>query len=133
MTTWKYTTLNLHVLGGLSPAEMKWAFTTGWASNWHPVTWLSHMLDVTLFGANPGSMHDMNERLHALNAALLFLFLHRVAGGTWRSAFVAALFAWHPLHVESVAWIAERVDLLAALFGIVALWSAWSRPGKGRR
>jgi protein O-mannosyl-transferase len=118
----KYITLNPHVLGGLGVANVKWAFTSGYASNWHPITWLSHMLDVDLFGPDAGPMHASNARIHAINAALLFLFLHRATGALWRSGFVAALFAFHPLHVESVAWIAERKDLLSALFGILSLW-----------
>jgi tetratricopeptide (TPR) repeat protein len=97
------------------------AFASFHAANWHPVTWLSHMLDVELFGMNPGSHHLVNIALHALNASLLFWFLRSATGATWRSAVVAALFAVHPLHVESVAWVAERKDVLSTSFLLGAL------------
>ncbi|HWV99979.1 MAG TPA: hypothetical protein VNZ64_09830 [Candidatus Acidoferrum sp.] len=112
---------NTHVLTGLSLANARWAFTTGYAGNWHPVTWLSHMLDCQLFGAGPGPQHVVNSMLHAVNSVLLFLLLARLTGRPWRSAFVAALFALHPLHVESVAWIAERKDVLSAFFFMLTL------------
>ena len=87
-------------------------------SNWHPLTWLSHMLDVQLYGLNPGPHHLTNLLFHIANTLLLFGLLHRMTGALGRSAFVAGLFAVHPLHVESVAWVAERKDVLSTLFGI---------------
>jgi tetratricopeptide (TPR) repeat protein len=119
----EYVTENPVVQDGLTLAGLKWAFTTGCASNWHPVTWLSHMTDCTLFGLNPGAHHLVNVIFHATNAALLFVLWLRLTGKTWPSAFVAALFAWHPLHVESVAWIAERKDVLSTFFALLALLS----------
>jgi tetratricopeptide (TPR) repeat protein len=111
----QYVTENPHVIGGLTAANIRWAFGYH-AANWHPLTWLSHMLDCQIFGLNAEGHHFMNILLHALNAGLLFLAMNRLTGKPGRSAFVAALFAWHPLHVESVAWIAERKDLLCAFF-----------------
>jgi tetratricopeptide (TPR) repeat protein len=126
-----YVTGNPVVQRGLTPAGVVWAFTTGHAANWHPLTWLSHMLDVDLFGLNAGGHHRMNLSLHALNTVLLFLVLQGLTGAAWRSGFVAALFAVHPLHVESVAWVAERKDLLCALFWILSLW-AYRRYAENR-
>jgi len=119
----EYVTQNPHVSCGLTLGGVKWAFTSAYASNWHPVTWLSHMLDVQLFGENAGPHHTVSLLFHAANALLLLLLLHRLTDALWPSAFVAALFAWHPLHVESVAWIAERKDVLSAFFGLLTLWS----------
>jgi Tfp pilus assembly protein PilF len=116
-----YVYENVHVLQGLTYTNVVWAFTTTHAANWHPLTWLSHMLDVQLFGLNPAGHHLVNVVLHALNSALLFLLLARITGTVWRAAVVAALFALHPLHVESTAWVAERKDLLCACFGLVCL------------
>ena len=116
-----YVRLNLNVARGLSWEGVKWAFTTGEMSNWHPLTWLSHMLDCSLFGVNPGPHHLVNAALHALNSVLLFLLGIQLTGAIWRSGFVAAVFAWHPLHVESVAWISERKDVLSGLFFILTL------------
>ena len=116
-----YVTKNHVVLHGLAWAGVKWAFTTWHASNWHPLTWLSHMLDCELFGLNAGAHHVVNALFHAANAALLFGLLFRLTGALWPGAFVAALFAWHPLHVESVAWISERKDVLSTLFALLAL------------
>ncbi len=93
------------------------------ASNWHPLTWLSHMADCDLFRLNPGGPHLVNVLFHSLNAALLFVLLFRLTGKIWPSAFVGALFAWHPLHVESVAWIAERKDVLSTFFALLTLLS----------
>src|SRR4029077_9821122 len=90
---------------------------------WHPLTWLSHMADCQLFGLNPAGHHLTNLTIHTSNTLLLFLLLRRFTGAGWRSALVAALFALHPLHVESVAWIAERKDLLSTFFGLLALWA----------
>jgi protein O-mannosyl-transferase len=117
----RYVTENAQVQAGLTLAGAKWAFTTLHAANWHPLTWLSHMLDVQIFGENPGAHHLVNAALHAANAALLFLALAWMTGAPGRSLAVAALFAAHPLHVESVAWVAERKDLLSTLFGLLAL------------
>jgi hypothetical protein len=116
-----YYSENVHVLGGFNWSNVVWAFTSGDAANWHPLTWLSLMLDAEIFGNSPGGPHLVNLLLHAANAALLFLLLHRLTATVWRSALVAALFALHPLHVESVAWIAERKDLLCAFFVLLAL------------
>ncbi len=120
----EYVTANPHVVHGITVSAVKWAFTTGHASNWHPVTWLSHMLDCQLFGArNAGAMHLVNILFHAANSVLLFLLLRRATGSEWRSLGVAALFAFHPLHVESVAWIAERKDVLSTCFWLLAMGS----------
>jgi tetratricopeptide (TPR) repeat protein len=116
-----YVTENPMVLGGLSFRSALWAFTHFHASNWHPLTWISHMLDCQLFGLHAGAHHLVNVALHAANAVLLFLLLRRSTGAQWRSAMVAALFALHPLHVESVAWVAERKDVLSTFFGLLAL------------
>ena len=116
-----YVTTNPMVTGGLSPAAARWAFTTFHEANWHPLTWLSHQLDVQLFGLAPRGHHLHSVLLHLANVLLLFLFLIRATGAVGRSAFVAALFAVHPLRVESVAWVAERKDVLATLFGLLTL------------
>src|SRR6185369_1674589 len=117
----EYVTNNVHVISGLSLDSITWAFTAFHASNWHPVTWLSLMLDSQLFGVNPAGFHLVNVVLHALNTSLLFFLLNSLTGAVWRSAFVAACFALHPLHVESVAWIAERKDVLSTLFWMLTL------------
>lgn len=119
----QYILDNPQVNQGLTWSGAKWAFTTGHASNWHPVTWLSHMLDVELFGLNAGMHHAMNLLIHIINTLLLFMFLQRITGATGRSALVAALFSLHPLHVESVVWISERKDVLSTLFFILTLWA----------
>lgn len=111
-----YITHNNRVRDGLTFRGVIWAFTTGHASNWHPLTWLSHQADWELFGENPRGHHLENVLLHIANTLLLFLLLSRMTGFVWRSAFVAALFAIHPLHVESVAWVVERKDVLSTLF-----------------
>jgi tetratricopeptide (TPR) repeat protein len=116
-----YVTENRVVQNGLTWAGIKWAFTTGHASNWHPVTWLSHMLDCELFSLNAGAQHYVNVLIHTANAVLLLLLLFRLTGALWPGAFVAALFAWHPLHVESVAWISERKDVLSTFFALLTL------------
>jgi protein O-mannosyl-transferase len=118
-----YVTENPFVKEGLAGKSILWAFGTYAASNWHPLAWLSHMLDVELFGLNPSGHHMVNVLLHAMNAVLLFLVLTQLTGAMGCSAFVAALFAVHPLHVESVAWISERKDLLSTLFGLLILWA----------
>lgn len=116
-----YVTEQPVVQKGLTWEGFKWAFTNFAAANWHPLTWLSHMLDCSLFGMDPAGPHLMNGLLHALNAALLFLVLNRTTRQIWLSAIVAGLFAWHPLRVESVAWIAERKDALSVFFGLLAI------------
>ena len=117
-----YITLNTHVQQGLTWPGVKWAFgSTGEAANWHPITWLSHMLDCELFRASPRGHHGTSVLLHSVNALLLFLLLYRLTGKKWRSLAVAALFGLHPLRVESVAWIAERKDVLSALFFMLTL------------
>jgi tetratricopeptide (TPR) repeat protein len=112
----KYVTENPNVQQGLAWDSIRWAFTTGHASNWHPLTWLSLMLDVELFGLNAGAFHMVNLLLHVANTILLFILLNRCTQSLWPSTFVAIGFALHPLHVESVVWIAERKDVLSALF-----------------
>jgi tetratricopeptide (TPR) repeat protein len=117
-----YVTENPQVCGGLTWGGFGWAFGALHAANWHPVTWLSHMLDVTLFGMRSGPHHLVNVLFHSVNAVLLFAWLWRMTGARWRSAMVAALFALHPLHVESVAWVAERKDMLSTFFGFLSLF-----------
>jgi tetratricopeptide (TPR) repeat protein len=112
---------NPTVLRGLTFDGFRWAFTTFHAANWHPLTWISHMTDVQLFGLDAGWHHRMNVLYHLLNTGLLFLVLWRMTGGLWQSAFVGALFAVHPLHVESVAWVAERKDVLSTLFWLLTM------------
>jgi len=131
----EYVTTNPQVLQGLTLDGVTWAFTTFHFANWHPLTWLSHMADVTLFGLDAGWHHRMNVLFHLLNTELLFLVLWRMTGGMWPSAFVAALFGAHPLHVESVAWVAERKDVLSTLFWILTMGAYLRyvrRPGAGR-
>ena len=106
----EYVTENVHVRAGLSWAGVTWAFAAPHAANWHPLTWLSHMLDAQLFGLSPAGHHATSVLLHATSAALLFEVLAGMTGAPWRSAFVAAVFALHPLRVESVAWVSERKD-----------------------
>ena len=111
-----YVYENRMVLRGLSWEGFAWAFGSLRGSNWHPLTWLSHMADVQLFGLEPGRHHLVSVLIHALDSVLLFLWLRLATGSTWRSAVVGALFAVHPLHVESVAWISERKDVLSTFF-----------------
>lgn len=118
----EYVTENTHLNQGFSWSGIVWAFTKSHSANWHPLTWLSHMLDCQLWGVQPGPHHWHNVVLHALNAVLLFGWLRQATGATGRSWVVAALFAWHPLHVESVAWISERKDVLSAFWGLATLW-----------
>jgi Tfp pilus assembly protein PilF len=118
-----YISSNPHINSGLTWDGIRWAFTTGYAANWHPLTWMSHMLDVQLFGMNSGPHHVVNLLLHVLGTILLFGVLHRMTGAMGKSAFVAALFAIHPLHVESVAWAAERKDVLSTVFFMLTLWA----------
>jgi Flp pilus assembly protein TadD len=116
-----YITDNSMVQNGLTWAGVKWAFTTWHGANWHPLTWLSHMLDCELFGLNAGMQHFVNVLFHAANVFLLLTLLFRLTNSLWPSALVAALFAWHPLHIESVAWISERKDVLSTFFELLAL------------
>ena len=116
-----YVTGNPHVVLGFSLDSLRWAFTSFYAANWHPVTWLSLMLDGQLFGMNPAGYHLVNVALHAMNSALLYLLLSTMTGARGRSVFVAACFALHPLHVESVAWISERKDVLSTLLMMLTL------------
>lgn len=118
-----YVTDNPRVKAGVSAEGLAWALRSGEQSNWHPLTWLSHQLDVTLFGLDPRGHHATSVLLHALNAALAFLALRRLTGALWTSALCAAWFAWHPLRVESVAWVAERKDVLSGLFFFATLWA----------
>ena len=117
-----YVIENPHVQAGLSLEGFIWASSTTRAANWHPLTWLSHMLDCQLFGLNPSGHHLTNLLLHLANTLLLFVVLNRMTSALWRSAFVAALFALHPLHVESVVWVAERKDVLSTLFWLLTMW-----------
>lgn len=110
---------------GVGFDALRWAFTNVQSSNWHPLTWLSHALDVTLFGLAPGPHHAVNVLWHAVDAVLAFLLLWRATGALWTSAACAALFAWHPLRAESVAWVSERKDVLSAFFFLLSLW-AWA-------
>src|ERR1700678_2408793 len=118
-----YITANPHVRAGLSWATVKWSFTTYDKANWHPFTWLSHALDCQLFGLNPAGPHYVNVLLHASAAVILFLLLESATGFQWRSLMVAALFALHPTNVESVAWAAERKNILSMLFFLLALYA----------
>jgi protein O-mannosyl-transferase len=130
-----YVTDNLQVRAGLSWKTVVWAFHTTAATNWHPITWLSHALDCQIFGLNPTGPHAINVLLHAANVVLLFLLLESATGLAWRSLMVAALFALHPINVESVAWIAERKNVLSMLFFLIALAAyGWyvRRPRLGR-
>ncbi len=130
-----YVARNSQVQAGLTPASIKWAFTAIASNNWLPVTLLSHMLDVQLFGLDSGLHHLVNVVLHGLASLLLFLALRRATGDRWRSAFVAFVFALHPLHVESVAWISERKDVLSAFFFFLTLYAYIcyaERPELGR-
>src|SRR5258708_345889 len=117
-----YVTDNAHVRAGLTSEGVRWAFTSGDDANWLPLTRLSHMLDAQVFGLQSGFHHLTNVLLHALSTLLLFAVLQRATGALWRSALVAFLFALHALHVESVAWIAERKDVLSAFFWFLTLW-----------
>jgi len=130
-----YITENRHVKEGLTLKSTIWAFTTIHAANWHPLTWLSHMLDCQFFGMNSGRHHLTNLFFHITNSLLLFFVFRKMTGSSWQSGFVAALFALHPLHVESVAWVSERKDVLSAFFWMLTMWSyVWyvEHPGINR-
>jgi tetratricopeptide (TPR) repeat protein len=116
----EYIIDNPHVTSGITWASVVWALKiTGYASNWHPLTWMSHALDCQLFGLNPGGHHLTSVLLHVINSVLVLLLFRQMTGSLWRSAYVAALFAWHPLHVESVAWASERKDVLSTFFWLL--------------
>ncbi len=130
-----YVGANVHVRAGITAGSVAWAFGHSFAGNWFPLTWLSHMLDCELFGLDGGLHHLTSVSIHALATLLLFAVLRRITGSRWPSAMVAALFALHPLHVESVAWIAERKDVLSALFWMLTLYAYAgyaARPGPAR-
>jgi Tfp pilus assembly protein PilF len=112
---------NAIVLSGINLSSIKWAFTAFHSANWHPLTWISHMLDVSLFGANAGAHHATNIVFHIVNSFLAFIVFRRMTGSFWKSAIVAALFAVHPAHVESVAWVSERKDVLSTLFWLLTM------------
>src|SRR5438876_9653372 len=116
-----YVFQNPRVTPGLTLTGILWAFRHSHMENWHPLTWISHMLDCQLFGLNPGGHHFTNVLLHTVAVILLFLVFHKMTGAVWRSAFVAAVFAIHPLGVESVAWVAERKDVLSGVFFMLTL------------
>src|SRR5262245_24717867 len=126
-----YVTENLRVQNGLSWENVQWAFSATEASNWHPLTWISHMADCQIFGLRSAGHHLTSVILHALNSGLLFLILQRMTGALWRSLLVAALFGLHPLHVQSVAWVAERKDVLSTLFFLLSIW-AYAKYTKAR-
>jgi len=118
----QYVTENAEVQSGLTLHGLQWAFTTTYTTNWHPLTWLSHMLDAELYGTNPAGHHATGLLFHLLNTVLLFLLLKRLTGAHWRSACVVMLFAIHPLHVESVAWVSERKDVMSTFFWMLTVW-----------
>jgi tetratricopeptide (TPR) repeat protein len=122
----KYVSENIHISTGLKWNNIAWVLTNEHVGNWHPLTGLSHMLDCQLFGLNSGRHHLVNLLFHIANTLLLFIVLKQITGAAWKSAFVSTLFAIHPLHVESVAWIAERKDVLSAFFWILTM-VAYSR------
>jgi len=129
-----YITDNPMVMGGLSREGVWWAFTTGLTGNWHPLTWLSHMADFSLFGMAPGGHHFVSVAFHAVNGVLLFRLMDELTDAWWPSFAVACLFAVHPLHVESVAWVAERKDVLSTFFGLLSLlaYARHCRQPEGR-
>jgi protein O-mannosyl-transferase len=118
-----YVTKNEYVKAGLTQESIRWAWTASFNGNWHPMTWLSHMLDTQLFGHSPTGHHLTNLFLHIANALLLFLIFLRMTGALWQSGIVAALFALHPLNVESVAWVAERKNVLSTFFWLLTMWA----------
>jgi tetratricopeptide (TPR) repeat protein len=130
----EYVYDNPNVLCGLTGESVAWALTAFHSANWHPLTWISHMADVDLFGTKPGPHHLVNVAFHAANAVLLFLVLEAATSASWPSAAAAALFAVHPLNVESVAWISQRKSVLSTLFLILAIgaYTRWSRGGRPR-
>jgi hypothetical protein len=128
-----FVTANVHVQGGLNWEGLKWAFGLSGGDYWHPLTWLSLMLDMSLFGQKAGGFHFTNLMLHTANGVLVFLLLRVLTGAMWRSLLVAALFALHPLRVESVAWVTERKDVLSGFFGLLALIFYAHYAARGQR
>ena len=120
---YQYIKDNWKIKSGLSKESISWAFTTFYAYNWFPITWLSHALDYQLYGLNPKGHHLTNLFFHIANALILFMVLLRMPGKLWRCAFIAAMFAFHPLNVESVAWVAERKNVLSTLFWLLTMWA----------
>jgi tetratricopeptide (TPR) repeat protein len=118
-----YVTENPQVSAGLTARGVAWAFGTGWAANWHPLTWVSHMLDAQFYGLSPAGHHLTSLGLHVVNTMLVYLVLNSLTAAHWRSAIVAGLFGLHPLHVQSVAWIAERKDVLSGVFFLLTVWA----------
>lgn len=116
-----YVYQNQAVLSGINTASLKWAMTTFEAANWHPLTWLSLMADTQIFGLNPGASHAVNVLIHLINSALAYYVFRALTGSVWKSAAVAVLFAIHPMHVESVAWISERKDVLSTAFALASM------------
>jgi len=116
-----YIFINDHVLTGFQWKNIKWAFTTFYVANWHPLTWISHFIDFHFFGGHPAGHHVTNVIFHAINTLLVFHFFNKATGFVWRSFIIAGLFALHPIHVESVAWIAERKDVLSAFFWFLTM------------
>lgn len=123
LDTAQYVYQNIHVKRGITLDNIIWAFSTTTASNWHPITWLSHMIDVELFGLNSGAHHAVNVLFHIINSLTLYCIIKKLSGSLWSSCFIASLFALHPLHVESVVWVAERKDVLSTMFGFFSIIS----------
>ena len=119
----EYLTSNWNIKAGLTKESIVWAFSTSYASNWHPVTWLSHMLDYEFYGLEPFGHHLTSLLFHIINTLLLFGVLLKMTGALWRSGLVAVLFALHPLNVESVAWVSERKNVLSTFFLLLTLWA----------
>ena len=130
-----YVTENPRVQAGLTGENIQWAFSSKFASNWHPMTWLSHMMDAQMYGLNPKGHHFTNLLLHTANVLLLFLALNRMTAATWRSAIVAGLFALHPLRIESVAWVSERKDVLSGFFFMLTLlaWASYAERQRNKK
>src|SRR5262249_21615341 len=122
----RYILENPWVTRGLTLAGLKWALVTTYMANWHPLAWMTHQLDYSLWGSFAGGHHLSNIVLHACNTLILFLLLKRLTGSVWPSFMVAALFSWHPMHVESVAWVAERKDVLSTFFFLLTI-AAYSK------
>ncbi|MGD0596998.1 MAG: glycosyltransferase family 39 protein [Sedimentisphaerales bacterium] len=130
-----YVYKNPDIQSGITLESIKWAFTTGWTANWHPLTWLSYMLDWQLFDSNPAGYHVVNLIFHIANTLLLFIVLRQMTGSIWPSAFAAVLFALHPLHVQSVAWVSELKDVLSTFFWVLTMWAYFryvNKPGISR-
>ena len=129
-----YILLNKNIYNGFSFASLKWAITSTYASNWHPLTWFTHIMDISFYGFNPSGHHITNTILHTANSVLCFFLFLELTKGFWQSAFIALLFALHPLHIESVAWVAERKDLLSCFFFILTIlqYSFYVRTQKSK-